>query len=64
MGTLTPKQVSLIAGIIFISLGGWYLYGSSGGNLTSLNAANFAEFPTQFDRASNDERLLVLLSPT
>jgi len=64
MGTLRPKTVSLVVVIVLIVLGGWYLYGPSGGNLTSLKEANFAQFIAQFDDAANDERVLVLVSPT
>ena len=64
MGTLRAKTVSLVAVIVLILLGGWYLYGPSGGNLTSLKEANFAQFTAQFDGAANDERVLVLVSPT
>ena len=64
MGTLRAKNVSLVAVIVLILLGGWYVYGPSGGNLTSLKEANFAQFTAQFDDAANDERVLVLVSPT
>lgn len=64
MGTLRAKKVLLVALIVLILLGGWYLYGPSGGNLTSLKEANFAHFTEQFDDAANDERVLVLVSPT
>ena len=64
MGTLRAKNVLLVAVIVLILLGGWYLYGPSGGNLTSLKEANFAQFIAQFDDAANDERVLVLVSPT
>jgi len=64
MGTLRAKNVSLVAVIVVILLGGWYLYGPSGGNLTSLKETNFAQFTAQFDDAANDERVLVLVSPT
>jgi hypothetical protein len=64
MGALRAKNVSLVAVIVLILLGGWYLYGPSGGNLTSLKEATFAQFAGQFDEAANDERVLVLVSPT
>jgi hypothetical protein len=65
VGTLRAKTVSLVAVIVLILLGGWYLYGPSGGvNLASLTEANFAAFTTQFDNAANDERIVVLVSPT
>jgi len=64
MGTLRAKNVSLVAVIVLILLGGWYLYGPSDGNFTSLKEANFAEFAARFDDAAGDERVLVLVSPT
>jgi hypothetical protein len=64
MRTLRTKTVSLVAVIVLILLGGWYLYGPSGGNLTSVKEANFPEFTAQFDNAANGERVLVLVSPT
>ena len=64
MGALKAKNVWLVAVIVLILLGGWYVYGPSGGNLTSLKEANFAQFTAQFDDAANDERVLVLVSPT
>ena len=64
MGALRAKNISFVAVIVLILLGGWYLYGPSGGNLTSLKEANFAQFTAQFDDAANDERVLVLVSPT
>ena len=64
MGTLRPKTVSLVVVIVLIVLGGWYLYGPSGGHLTSLKEANFVQFTAQFDGAANDDRVLVLVSPT
>jgi hypothetical protein len=50
--------------LALLLLGGWYLWGLSGGNLTSLNQSNFAQFTARFDAAANDERILLLLSPT
>ena len=64
MGALKAKNVWLVAVIVLIVLGGWYLYGPSGGNLTSLKEANFAQFTAHFDEAANDERVLVLVSAT
>lgn len=58
------KNLQLLFVIIVVLVGGWYLWGPSGSNLTSLNQSNFAQFTGQFDGASNDERLLLLLSPT
>ena len=64
MGALRAKNISFVAVIVLILLVGWYLYGPSSGNLTSLKEANFAQFTAQFDDAANDERVLVLVSPT
>jgi len=64
MGTLRAKNLALVVLIVLILLGGWYLYGPSGGNLTSLKEVNFPQFTAQFDDAANDERVLVLVSPT
>ncbi len=58
------KTLLLLFVIIVVLLGGWYLWGPSGGNLTSLNQSNITQFRERFDGASNDERLLLLLSPT
>ena len=64
MGTLRAKSVWLVAVVVLILLGGWYLYGPAGGNLTPLKEADFGQFTTQFDDAANDERVLLLVSPT
>lgn len=61
---MKTKNLLLFAVIALVLLSGWYLWGPSGGKLTSLNDANFAQFTGQFDRAANDERMLVLVSPT
>jgi aminoglycoside/choline kinase family phosphotransferase len=62
---ITTKNVMLLVVVVLVLFAGWYLYGPSGGNLTSLNQSNFAaQFPAQFDSAANDERVLLLLSPT
>jgi hypothetical protein len=58
------KNLLLLVAIVLLLLGGWYLWGPSGGGLISLNEDNFAEFTGQFDRAVSDERVLVLASPT
>jgi hypothetical protein len=60
-----PKtnNVLLIVVIVLVSLGGWYLWGPSGGSLTALNEGNF-QFTGQFQSAANDERMLILVSPT
>jgi hypothetical protein len=53
----------LLAVVILVPLGGWYFWGPSGANLTSLNETNIAQFKAQFDVAAG-ERVLVLVSPT
>ena len=58
------KSVLLVVVVALLMLGGWYLWGSSGDRLTSLNESNFAQFVAQFDGATGEERLLVLVSPT
>ena len=58
------KNVLLIVVIVLVLLGGWYLWGPSGGNLTALNEGNFVQFTGQFHSAANDERMLILVSPT
>jgi hypothetical protein len=44
-------------------LSGWYLWGPSG-ELISLNEGNFTQFTGRFDSAANNERVLMLVSPT
>jgi hypothetical protein len=61
---MKTKNLLLLMVIALLLLAGWYLWGPSGGGLTSLNESNFAEFTAQFDGAAGDERLLVLVSPT
>lgn len=58
------KKLALFGGIVLVLLGGWYLWGPSGGSLTVLNEANFAQFTGQFNNAASDERMLLLVSPT
>lgn len=58
------KNLLLLVVLALLLLTGWYLWGPSGGRLTSLNGSNFAQFTTQFDGAAGDQRLLVLVSPT
>lgn len=54
----------LIVVIVLVLLGGWYLWGPSGGNLTALTEGNFVQFTGEFQGAANDERMLILVSPT
>ena len=54
----------LLVVVALLLLAGWYVWGPSGGSLTSLNESTFAKFTAQFDGAAGDERLLVLVSPT
>jgi len=58
------KNVLVIVVIVLILLGGWYLWGPSGGSLTTLHEGNFVQFTGLFHRAANDERMLILVSPT
>jgi hypothetical protein len=61
----SPKTKNLLwlVAVAFLLLGGWYLWGPSGA-LISLDEGNFAQFTGQFESAANDERVLVLVSPT
>lgn len=61
-----PKinNVLLILVIVLVLLGGWYLWGPAGGSLTALNEGNFVQFTGRFQSAANDERMLILVSPT
>jgi hypothetical protein len=61
-----PKtnNLLLLVAVVLVLLGGWCLWGPSGGGLISLNEGNFAQFTGQFDSAASDERVLVLVSPT
>jgi hypothetical protein len=58
------KTLLSLVVVAVLLLGGWYLWGPTGGRLTSLNINNFAQFTAQFNGAAGDERLLVLVSPT
>jgi hypothetical protein len=64
MGTLKIKHALPLAAPIVVLLVGWYLWGPAGGKLTALNNRNLAQFIQQFDGAANDQRLVLLLSPT
>ena len=61
---MKTKNLLLLMVIALLLLSGWYLWGPTGGRLTSLNENNFTEFTAQFDGAAGEERLLVLVSPT
>lgn len=63
MRSLKTTKLLLLVAVVLALLGGWYLWGPSG-ELISLNDGNFAQFTGQFDSAANDERVLVLVSPT
>lgn len=58
------NTVLLIVVIVLVLLGGWYLWGPSGGSLTALDEGNLVQFTGQFQSAANDERMLILVSPT
>jgi hypothetical protein len=65
MAITIKKRVLFFAVVVIGLMGGWYLYAPSGDTLASLNQGNFAaQFTTQFDSATNDERVLLLISPT
>ncbi len=64
METAKIKYAPALAAVITTLLVGWYFWGPAGGKLTVLNEGNFSEFVQQFDGAANDERILLLLSPT
>jgi Flp pilus assembly pilin Flp len=64
METTKIKYALSLAAFIAVLLVGWYFWGPAGGKLTSLNENNFAQFVQEFDGAANDERVLLLLSPT
>jgi hypothetical protein len=64
MKTLKIKHVPWLAALIAVLLVGWYYWGPAGGKLTSINEGNLTPFIQQFDGAANDERLVLLFSPT
>jgi len=64
MEALKIKYVLPLAAFIAVLLVSWYFWGPAGGKLTALNEGNFAQFAQEFDRAANDERVVLLLSPT
>jgi hypothetical protein len=64
VGTAKIKYALSLAALVTVLLVGWYFWGPAGGKLTSLSENNFAQFVQEFDRATNDERVLLLLSPT
>jgi hypothetical protein len=55
MALLKIKNLLFPAVIVLILLGGWYLWGPSGGNLTALNEANFAQFTRQYQQSCRSE---------
>ena len=61
---MNTKTLLLLAVVASLLLAGWYLWGPTGGTLTSLNETNFPQFLAQFEGAAGQERLLVLVSPT
>ena len=64
METLKIKYVLSLAAFMTVLLVGSYLWGPAGGKLTTLNEGNLAQFAHQFDGAADDERVVLLLSPT
>jgi hypothetical protein len=63
MKTAKIKYVLWLAAFIAALLVGWYFWGPTGGKLISLSESN-APFVQEFDGAANNERVLLLLSPT
>jgi hypothetical protein len=59
---LNTKNLLLLVVVALVLLAGWYLWGPTGGRLTSLSESNFAEFTAQFDGAAGGERLLLPVS--
>jgi hypothetical protein len=64
METLKVKHALPLVACVSVLLIGWYFWGPAGGAMTALNEGNFVQFARQFDGAANDERVLLLLSPT
>jgi len=64
MGNQKVKHVLPLAAFIAVLVVGCYFWGPAGGKLTALKEGNFAQFAQEFDRAANDERVVLLLSPT
>jgi len=64
METAKIKYALSLAAFTAVLLVGWYFWGPAGSKLTSLNESSFAQFVQEFDGAANDERVLLLLSPT
>lgn len=63
------KYALWLAGIVIAALVVWYLWISKGTPsgqppLTSLNEGNIDRFRADFNQASSDFRLVLLLSPT
>jgi hypothetical protein len=56
-------RLSLALFVVVLAVG-WYLWGPAADNLTSLKQGSLSTFTGQFDAASNDERVLLLVSPT
>jgi hypothetical protein len=69
MQTRRVKQAFWLVGIIAALLIVWYLWLSKGTPpgqpaLTSLTEGNFDKFKSDFNSASDEARLVLLLSPT
>lgn len=64
MRSVKTKNLLLLIAVALVLLGAWYLWGPSGTGLISLNEGNFAQFTGRFDSAANDQRVLLLVSPT
>ena len=64
MKTLKIKHVLSLAAFIVVLLVGWYFWGPAGDKLTALNEGNLDQFAQRFHGAADDERVVLLLSPT
>ena len=58
------KYIAWMAAAALAAGLGWYLWGSGGIPLTTLTPNNFDQFTRDFNRKTNDVRLVLLLSPT
>lgn len=63
------KEAVILAALAVLLFSAWYLWGPSKTPPTQkpllmLSTANFSEFESTFDEASDSPRLVLLLSPT
>lgn len=64
MTILKTKNLLFGTVILLVVLGGWYLWGPSGGSVIALSEGNLAQLTGQFNGAASNERMLLLVSPT